>query len=146
MESARGEHARDAHGEGEGEEDETPLGQEEIYDVSRKGTHLVLAYDADAKAFKGTIENISEEILQRVRVEVHLSNGLELGPTIQADLAPGELREVELAVESGDFTSWSTHAEVGNSEHDYGEGEHGHSHEGEGEHGHSHDGGDHEHQ
>jgi len=131
----KGAHERDEHGEGEGEESGTQFGLEDVYDEIRKGTHMVLSYDAEAKAFKGTVENVSDEILERVRVEVHLSNGTELGPTTQVDLQPGEKREVELAIESDDFTSWSTHAEVGNSEH---------SHEGEGEH--SHEGGEvHEH-
>lgn len=135
MVAEKGAHERDEHGEGEGEESGTQFGLEEVYDVVRKGTHMVLAYDAEAKAFKGTVENVSNELLERVRVEVHLSNGTELGPTVQADLKPGEKRNMELTVESDDFTSWSTHAEVGSSEH---------SHEGEGEH--SHEGGEsHEH-
>lgn len=137
-------HERDEHGDGEGEESGTQFGLEETYDELRNGTHMVLRYDAEAKAFMGTVENVSEELLSRVRVEVHLSNGTELGPTTQADLKPGEKRDVELAVESDDFTSWSTHAEVGDTEHSH-EGEGESSHEGEGEHGHSHEDGGHEH-
>jgi len=141
MVAEQGAHERDEHGDSEGEESGTEFGLDEVYDELREGTHMVLAYDADSKAFKGTVENVSDELLERVRVEVHLSNGTELGPTIQADLKPGEMREVELAVESDDFSSWSTHAEVGNSEHSH-EGEQ--SQEGEGEH--SHEGGEaHEH-
>jgi len=136
LEAEKGIHERDAQGEGEGEEEGTTLGRDDIYDTERKGTHLVLKYDSEAKAFTGTVENVSDEILDRVRVEVHLSNGTELGPTTQVDLRPGEQREVSLAVESDDFDGWSTHAEVGDSEH---------SHEGEHEHGHSHEGGGHEH-
>jgi hypothetical protein len=123
LEAEKGIHDRDAHGE----EDGTQLGIDDVYDVERKGTHLVLKYDSEAKAFTGTVENVSNEVLDRVRVEVHLSNGTELGPTTQVDLKPGEKREVLLAVESDDFDGWSTHAEVGDSEH---------SHEGEGEHEH----------
>ena len=59
-------------------------------------------------------------MLDRVRVEVHLSNGTELGPTTQVDLEAGEKRAVKLSAEGQTFESWSTHAEVG---------EHGHSHE-----------------
>ena len=144
LEAEKGIHERDAHGEGEGEEDGTTLGLDDIYDVERKGTHLVLKYDSEAKAFTGTVENVSDEILDRVRVEVHLSNGAELGPTTQVDLKPGEKREVLLTVESEDFDGRFTHAEVGSSEHSH-EGESEHSHEGEGEH--SHEGeGEHEHQ
>ena len=135
MVAEKGAHERDEHGDGEGEESGTQFGLDEVYDVVKKGTHLVLAYDADANAFKGTVENVSDELLTRVRVEVHLSNGTELGPTTHAELKPGEKRDVELAVDSDDFTSWSTHAEVGDTEH---------SSEGEGEH--SHEGGEaHEH-
>ncbi len=137
LEAAKGAHERDAHGEGEGEGEEEgiSLGLNDIYDVERKGTHLVLKYDSEASAFIGTVENVSNETLSRVRVEVHLSNGTELGPTTQVDLKPGEKREVKLAAESANFETWSTHAEVGDSEHSH-EGEGEHSHEGEGEHSH----------
>jgi len=135
LEDEKGIHVRDAHGEGEGEEDGTQLGLDEVYDVERKGTHLVLKYDSDANAFMGTVENVSNEVLDRVRVEVHLSNGTELGPTTQVDLKPGESREVLLAAGPDDFEGWSTHAEVGDSEHSH-EGDSEHSHEGEGEHEH----------
>ena len=152
LEAAKGLHEADMHGEGEGEEDGTMLALDEVYDVVKKGTHLILKYDVEAKAFLGTVENVSEEMLTRVRVEVHLSNGKELGPTVQADLEPGEKRKVELVVGDEVFETWSTHAEVGDSEHSH-EGEGEHSHEGEGEHGqegegeqgHSHEDGGHEH-
>jgi hypothetical protein len=135
LEAEKGIHERDAHGEGHGEEDGTQLGIDDVYDVERKGTHLVLKYDLDANVFTGTVENISDEILERVRVEVHLSNGTELGPTTQVDLKPGEQREISLAAGPDDFEGWSTHAEVGSGEHSH-EGEGEHSHEGEGEHEH----------
>jgi len=135
LEAEQGIHERDAHGEGEGEEDGTELGRNDVYDVVKKGTHLVLIYDSDGSTFTGTIENVSNEVLDRVRVEVHLSNGTELGPTTQVDLKPGEKRDVLLATETDDFDGWSTHAEVGSSEHSH-EGEGEHSHEGEGEHEH----------
>lgn len=138
LEAARGLHEADKHGEGEGEEDGTILAIDEVYDVEIKGAHLVLKYDQEARAFQGTVENVSDQMLTRVRVEVHLSSGKELGPTVAADLEPGEKREVELMVGDEDFESWSTHAEIGNSEHSHGE-------EGEGEHGHSHEEGGHEH-
>ena len=127
LEAEKGIHERDAHGEGEGEEDGTQLGIDDVYDVELKGTHLVLKYDLDANAFTGTVENVSNEILDRVRVEVHLSNGTELGPTTQVDLKPGEHREILLDAGPDDFEGWSTHAEVSSSEH---------SHEGESEHSH----------
>ena len=95
-----------------GEEDGTALAPNEIYDELRRGARLILAFDAASNSFVGTVENTTDDILRQVRVEVHLSNGLELGPTIPIDLAPGEQAEVVLSV----FDSWSAHAEVGVSE------------------------------
>ena len=42
---------------------------------------LILHYDAASNSFKGTVENTTSGVLDRVRIEVHLSNGTELGPT-----------------------------------------------------------------
>lgn len=87
----RGEHDRDGdnhHGE-EGEESGTELALTESYDKVRNGAQLILAYDAydaESNSFKGTVENTTKKTLERVRVEVHLSNGKELGPTTPADL------------------------------------------------------------
>ena len=84
---------------------------------------LILSYDAAANAFTGTVENTTETTLERVRVEVHLSNGTELGPTAPTDLAPGQKVAVTLAATSEPFDSWSAHPEVGgegSGEHDEG--------------------------
>ena len=51
-------------------------------------TRLVLSYDSTSNAFIGNVENTTDTTLRRVRVEVHLSNGTELGPTTPTDLAP----------------------------------------------------------
>lgn len=120
-----GQHDRDGHehhGE-EGEESGTEFALDETYDETRQGARLILAYDADSNSFNGTIENTTDEVLERVRVEVHLSNGREIGPTTPADLEPGEKREVSLTAESDDFDGWSAHPEVGSGEHGEG-GEH----------------------
>ncbi len=115
------------HGGGhdeEGEESGVELALDERYDAVRNGARLVLAYDAASNAFTGTVENTTDRTLERVRVEVHLSNGRELGPTAPGDLAPGEKRNVTLAAESKDFDAWTAHPEVGSGEHGHG-GEHG---------------------
>jgi len=91
------------------------------YDNVRNGARLVLAYDTESNSFKGTVENTTDKLLERVRVEVHLSNGKELGPTTPGDLKPGEKREVTLTPKSKDFDGWSAHPEVGNEEHGHGE-------------------------
>ena len=122
----------------EGEESGTELALTERYDQVRNGARLILTYDPQSNAFKGTVENTTNETLKQVRVEVHLSNGKELGPTPAADLAPGEKRDIQLIATSTDFDGWTAHPEVGEGEHGSGEhdSEHGgeHDREGEGEH------------
>ena len=106
---------------GMGEESGTRLGLGETFDQVRRGAWLILRYDAEANAFAGTVENTTGATLPRVRVEVHLSNGTELGPTTPVDLAPGEKIDVMLQATAEPFTGWSAHAEVGGD----GRGEHG---------------------
>ena len=120
------EHSHDVETVGEGEESGTQFGLDDVYDDVRKGAHLKLAYDVENNIFKGSVENTSDEVLEKVRVEVHLSNGIELGPTTAVDLKPGEKVDVELKASKKEFKTWSTHAEVGSSEHSHegGEGEH----------------------
>ncbi len=116
------------------EESGTELALDETYDKVRNGARLILNYDAESNSFKGTVENTADETLKQVRVEVHLSNGKELGPTPSADLAPGEKRDVELTATSIGFDGWSAHPEVGSGEHSNSEGGEEHDSEGESEH------------
>ena len=115
------------------EESGTELARNETYDKVRNGARLVLNYDAESNSFKGTVENTTDETLKQVRVEVHLSNGKELGPTPSADLAPGAKKDVQLTATSTDFDGWSAHPEVGSGEHSNGEhDEEGSEHDNEG--------------
>jgi len=119
-----GEHAAS----GEDEESGRQYGLDETYDETRAGARLVLAYDAPMNAFSGTVENGTNDMLDGVRVEVHLSNGVELGPTTAQDLEAGEVIEVTLAATDEDFETWSAHPEVGGESDEHGsessEGEH----------------------
>ncbi|MCE2416367.1 FxLYD domain-containing protein [Candidatus Poribacteria bacterium] len=123
--------------EGE-EESNTELALNETYDKVRNGARLILAYNAQSNSFEGTVENTTAETLKQVRVEVHLSNGKELGPTPSTDLAPGEKTEVQLIATSTDFNGWTAHPEVGEGEHGHREehsehdSEHGGEHDREG--------------
>lgn len=130
-----GEHGAEGAGhehagvvKGSGEESGNLLTMEETYDVVRLGARLILAYSTEDNAFVGTVQNTTDETLPQVRVEVHLSNGVELGPTTPQDLESGQTVEVVLSAEDQEFNGWSPHAEVGGSEH-------GHEGEGGGEHG-----------
>ncbi len=97
----------------DGEESGTQFALGNTFDEVRAGARLVLSYDLAANAFKGKVENTTGATLSRVRVEVHLSNGIELGPTTPVDLAPGQVAEVTLPASSQPFVSWSAHPEVG---------------------------------
>ena len=130
---AGGEHGNESTGgggeEGDGAYSLTP---DETYDAVRSGARLILDYDAARNSFRGTVENTTQGALDRVRIEVHLSNGAELGPTTPTDMAPGEMMEVYLPATPASFTGWTAHAEVGGG----GEGsESGGEHGAEGEHG-----------
>ena len=94
----------------------TMLSLNEGYDNTRNGARLILNYDAQSNSFNGTVENTTANTLKRVRVEVHLSNGVELGPTTPTDLAAGESLDISLAASSNGFDGWTPHAEVGAGE------------------------------
>lgn len=122
--------------ESEGEEEGERLKIDETYDSVRKGVRLILSYDETSSSFVGTVENTTSETIKDVRIEVHLSNGVELGPTEKKNLAPDEKHDVSLSAKGQTFKWWSTHAEAG-------VGEHGTNHKGEGEHGKKREGGEH---
>ena len=91
------------------------LNLDETYDRVRNGVRLVLSHNPQNNSFNGFVENTTEEIIKFVRVEVHLSNGVELGPTTPLDLAPGERKDIKLFAKNIRFDSWTAHPEVGES-------------------------------
>ena len=119
-----GEHGSAGEGsEGGGEEGSAnQLAPNETFDMVRGGARLILGYDAASNSFKGTVENTTNGTLDRVRIEVHLSNGTELGPTTPVNMAPGQVLPITLPSTQAPFTGWVAHAEVGGGE---GGGEHG---------------------
>jgi hypothetical protein len=134
----------------EGDEAGPRLTVDDTYSTERNGIQLNLAYDSESSSFIGTVENITKETIQSVRVEVHLSNGMELGPTKPVDLESGDIVKVKLPAEGQSFKWWKAHPEAGEGEHEHEHDEHGdHKHEHDedhehGEHKHEHDE-DHEH-
>ena len=123
-----GESGRESGGGEEGSG--AMLAPDQTFDMVRGGARLILDYDPVSNAFRGTVENTTNNVLTRVRIEVHLSNGTELGPTVPIDLAPGQLGTVHLPSTQAPFTGWVAHAEVGGGESG---GEHGSGSEGGGE-------------
>ena len=104
------------------EESTVQLALTDTYDNIRNGAHLIMAYDAASNSFKGTVTNATGSILPQVRVEIHLSNGVELGPTPSIDLMPGETRPIVLQAMGPPFDRWTAHPEVGPSTGSGGEG------------------------
>ena len=100
---------------GGGEEANLLLSLNEGYDDIRYGARLILVYEPRSNSFVGTVENTTSSILRQVRVEVHLSNGVELGPTDSVDMQPGEIIQIVLEATSESFTTWTAHPEVGGS-------------------------------
>ena len=98
------------------------LAPDETFDMTRAGARLIMNYDSASNAFVGTVENTTNNTLTNVRIEVHLSNGAELGPTTPVDMAPGEVMNINLPSTPESFTGWTPHAEIGSGE---GGGEHG---------------------
>ena len=139
--SGMGEAAEAGHGgeAGRGEAAEggnvTLLTPDQTYEETSGGARLQLAFDPAANAFVGTAENTTSRTLTRVRVEVHLSNGTELGPTTPTDLPAGQTLRLTLPSTAAPFDTWSAHVEVGSGE--AGEGSGG----GEGSEGAGHEGG-----
>lgn len=118
------------------------LALSETYDEVKNGARLILAYDEQSNSFIGTVENTTSNTLKRVRIEVHLSNGTELGPTTPTDLAPGEKIDVKMPATAQAFDTWVTHAEVGSGESGS-EGSESSAEHGEGSEGSSESGGEH---
>ena len=109
-------HGRE-QGQGQGQEQSAvQFSRSDTYDHTRNGARLILSYDREANEFVGTVENTTDDTLSRVRVEVHLSNGTELGPTTPTDLDPGEAMDITLTATEEAFETWSAHPEVGDEE------------------------------
>ncbi len=132
----------DTGGEGAEGSGADSLALDETFDGVRSGARLILKYAAPSNSFKGTVENTTNGVLDRIRIEVHLSNGTELGPTTPTDMAPGEVVTINLPATPASFTGWTAHAEVGTGgegSESGGErrdgGEHGSGRESGGEHG-----------
>mgnify|MGYP001254026417 CR=1 FL=1 len=110
-EAGDGEEHSEEHDE-EGEESGVQIARDATWDATRNGARLVLSFDAASNAFVGTVENTTAGTLCAVRVEVHLSAGIELGPTERTDVPSGGTTAVTLPTGGRDFTTWTAHPEI----------------------------------
>ena len=79
----------------------------------RNGIELTASYDGPRGLFTGTTTNTTNATVRQIRVEIHLSNGTELGPTPRVSLAPGETDSFELDAGGRSFDCWTVHVEIG---------------------------------
>ena len=79
----------------------------------RGGVELVMRFEQPAESFTGTVRNTTSQTVRDVRVEIHLSNGVELGPTPRVGLDGDETRPVELDARGQTFDWWTVHVELG---------------------------------
>ena len=82
---------------------------------TRSGVTLVLSYNATAQRFNGTVTNTTNSTVADVRVEIHLSNGTELGPTPRTSLNAQEAKPVTLDAQGQSFDWYTVHVEFGGS-------------------------------
>jgi archaellum component FlaF (FlaF/FlaG flagellin family) len=130
-----GSYAQERHGAESEEESGTQFTKSDTYKKERSGVKLILKYNKTTNTFEGEMTNVTSKVVKRARVEVHLSNGVELGPTKPKNLKPGETISVKLSAKGQNFKTWSAHAEAGSNEHGHKRGgEHSHRREGRGEH------------
>ena len=106
------------HDEGgeEGEESGDMIGRFEELDQTRGNAHLTLRYNEEANTFYGTLMNMSTATLENVRIEVHLSNGREIGPTSPVNLVNGQTMDITLEGPEEPFVEWTAQVEVGEGE------------------------------
>ena len=87
--------------------------KDEVATVTRSGVKLVIQYHSADEEFRGTMTNTTDSAVSDARVEIHLSNGKELGPTPRTTLAAGESKDVTLDAAREQFSWFSVHVELG---------------------------------
>ena len=117
-----GEGGHDGGGEGgggghEGGEENEGLGMsiDQPSVVNINGLDLDVGHAPTTKAFTGVITNNTSQLICGVRLEIHVGRGgstLELGPTVNADWAPGQTRSVVLVFDAMPGDTYSLHPEV----------------------------------
>ena len=71
---------------------------------------MVLSYDKAVNAFKGTIENTTDNTLYAIEVSTIVwrgEHGTTLDPQDAHDLAPGQVTEVTVPADNQPFESWT---------------------------------------
>lgn len=100
--------------EGDGNEGRAvSIGQPSVANIN--GFDLNIVYGPTMKAFTGVVTNNTSEPICGARLEIHVGRGsstLELSPTVDADWAPGQARDVVLGFEAKPGDTYSLHPEA----------------------------------
>ena len=113
----RGEHGGGEDSEGRGEHGEETSPSIPIDQVASGNFNLLdytIGYDPATKAFRGVVENRTDQTVCAVRVEAHVAtNGrvVEFGPTPGVDLAAGETLDVVLPADPISPDAYAVHPE-----------------------------------
>ena len=99
------------HGE-EGEESGVYIARTASWSETRNDAWLQLSFNSASNSFVGRVSNTGNEPLCDFRVEVHLSTGIELGPTERTGVPYGGSINVTLPSGGEEFTTWTAHPEM----------------------------------
>lgn len=58
----------------------------DIFEDTINGVHVFMEYKADNKYFKGSLKNVTKDMIPGIKVNVYLSNGLILNRILPTDL------------------------------------------------------------
>ena len=83
-----------------------PFLPDDAFEDTINGVHVSMAYIADGKYFKGSLENVTEELVTGVKVNVYLSNGFELLNPLPTDLKV-DAYETSVIIDA-DVKEWDT--------------------------------------
>ena len=109
-----GEHQEadgDEHSE-EGAESGVYIARTASWSETRNDAWLQLSFNSASNSFVGRVSNTGNEPLCDFRVEVHLSTGIELGPTERTGVPYGGSINVTLPSGGEEFTTWTAHPEM----------------------------------
>jgi len=79
----------------------------ETFEQEINGLHLIMNYHAPTSSFIGVVENTTSTDISGAKVEIYLSNAVELGPTRAVDLTPGEMKNIALLAYGQEFKEWN---------------------------------------
>ena len=99
-------------GQEQSEKTEQKYGLDDTCNRVAQGVRLILAYHRASFSFIGSVENVTDKNIKKVRVKVHLSNGTELGSIEPKNLEPGEKSGVKIEATEQVFEWWMAHVET----------------------------------